>query len=157
MNNRMRTLSRLLLLLIVVFSLSSCTDIFNDDSADPIPGSTPDRAILLIQDTTWKTGSLPTGGEKWYYFYALGDSTYSVYLDDGSSPSGKYNGHVRMTFYRPDLKTKITYTGGTHYVTDPYVFTALTTEKIYIQISPDTSMSSGSFALRVEQQSNLIE
>lgn len=157
MKKRISVFFLILILSCAAISILSCMSIFDDDNASPIAGSTPDRAILILQGMGWKTGTLPQGGEKWYYFYAGSDSTYLVYLDDASTPSNKYTGYVRIDFYRPDMKTKLSCSGGSHYITDPYIVPSVATERIYIQIAGGSSTSSGTFALKVEQQSNLIE
>jgi len=40
-------------------------------------------------------------------------------------------------------------TGGSHYITDPYMITAMATERVYIQVSGWSTTSSGTFGLQV--------
>ncbi len=75
-------------------SAVSCDNsIFGGDSS-PVAGSSPSRAIYLLAGGPMKSGSLQAGKEKWYYFDAVADQTYIIYLDDAKSQSGNYNGYV---------------------------------------------------------------
>lgn len=122
---------------------------------DPISGSTWELAIPLPDnDRTLTRGSIGVDEERWYYFDAVLNQTYALYIDDGSpNGSGAYTCWLnKPDVYHPDLALSNAYslTGRGFYPEEPYTFTADATERIYIQLTPATSNSSGSFGVAVD-------
>ncbi|MCE5248612.1 hypothetical protein LLG96_00180 [bacterium] len=131
----------------IMSSLSCDNSIFGSSTSDS--GSSPGKAIHLVVGGPMVSGTLDAGKERWYYFDAIANQTYILYLDDAKSPSKNYNGYVQVAVFRPDYITRYSVSGGSHYITDPYTFTALATERIYLQITGWSTTSFGSFGLQI--------
>lgn len=128
----------------------------NDPDSNPYTftvtgtGTGPGIGEVLTLNT-WTPGNIRTGGEvKTYCFIAIPGKTYDINWDDSYRGTGNYSCDVKVSAFQKNQTTAYFSNMDSAYPT-PKVITAVD-NIVYIKVESYNTNSTGSFALRVQQQ-----